>query len=56
MKLLGQVRQVARARHLPLRTEQCFARRGESFIRFHSTSDVVPFLAGPAALSALARL
>jgi integron integrase len=39
MKLLDQVRSVARLRHLSLRTEQCYARWVEQYIRFHKTAE-----------------
>jgi integron integrase len=39
MKLLEQVRQVARVRRLSLRTEECYVRWAEKFIRFHRTAD-----------------
>ena len=39
MKILDQVRQVARVRHLSIRTEDCYARWIEQFIRFHKTAE-----------------
>ena len=39
MKLLDQVRHVARLRHLALATEDCSARGGEHYIRFHTTAE-----------------
>jgi integron integrase len=39
MKLLDQVRAVARVRHLSIRTEECYARWIEQYIRFHKTAD-----------------
>lgn len=39
MKLLDQVRQVARLRHLARRTEDCYAYWIERYIRFHRTHD-----------------
>ena len=35
MKLLDQVRQVARVKHYSYRTEQCYVHWAERFIRFH---------------------
>jgi hypothetical protein len=39
MKLLDQVRHVARLRHLARRTEDCYAYWIERYIRFHRTLD-----------------
>jgi site-specific recombinase XerD len=39
MKLLDQVRSVARVRHLSIHTEECYVRWIEPFIRFHKTSE-----------------
>ena len=39
MKLLDQVREVARLRRLALRTEECYARWIEQYIRFHRTAE-----------------
>ena len=38
MKLLEEVRQVARLRRLALETERCYARWIEQYIRFHKTA------------------
>jgi site-specific recombinase XerD len=39
VKLLDQVRTVARVRRLALRTEECYVRWTEQYIRFHKTAD-----------------
>jgi site-specific recombinase XerD len=39
MKLLDQVRQVLRVKRFALRTEQCYVRWIEQFIRFHKTAE-----------------
>ena len=39
MKLLDEVRNVARLRRLALETERCYARWIEQYIRFHKTAD-----------------
>ena len=35
MKLLDQVRHVARVKHFSIRTERCYVHWAERFIRFH---------------------
>ncbi len=39
MKLLDEVRRVARLRRLALETERCYARWIEQYIRFHKTAE-----------------
>ncbi len=39
MKLLDQVRSVARVRHLSIHTEECYVRWIDHFIRFHRTAE-----------------
>lgn len=39
MKLLEQVRQALRVKHYAYRTEQCYLRWIEQFIRFHKTNE-----------------
>ena len=39
MKLLDEVRHVARLRRLALETERCYARWIEQYIRFHKTAE-----------------